>query len=305
MGFIACARTMSNPEFHQLYRLNFEAKALLLRLHFEAKSGHVGSALSCAEILSFIRFHCWQPHDTLVLSKGHAASALYSVLAVAGDVSETDLMAQYYKDGTHFSAHPPPNKLPGIPFATGSLGHGASLATGLALGARLRAHEGETLPTVFCVLSDGELNEGSTWEAFAFAAHHKLSNLTFFLDHNKLQGFGRTDEVLNMEPLTSKLLAFGLSVTSAKGHNFSSLDQGYQEVTVAADRDAKPSLVIAETIKGRGLPKIADTVDCHYLPMTAEMYEQVLNFCEAETNQLLSEETKEGEPCEWNSRERS
>lgn len=297
--------SMSNPAFHQLYRSSFDAKALLLRLHFEAKSGHVGSALSCAELLSFIRFHCWEPLDTLVLSKGHAATALYSVLAVAGDVSQADLLDQYYKDGTLFSAHPPPNKIPGIPFATGSLGHGASLAAGLALGARLKAEGMDSAPSVFCVLSDGELNEGSTWEAFAFAAHHKLSNVVFFIDRNKLQGFGRTNDVLNMEPLAEKLLAFGLSVTSVDGHDFSSLNKGYEEVTAAAARNKTPSLVIAETIKGRGLPEIADTVDCHYLPMTAKMYEHVLSFCEAETNLLLSDEVTEKGICEWNSRERS
>jgi transketolase len=268
-----------------LYRANFASKSLLLGLHYQAKSGHVGSSLSCAEILTFIRFHCWSEDSTLVLSKGHAASALYSVLATAGDISEVALRQGYYQDGSLFSAHPPPNKLPNIPFATGSLGHGPGVCNGLALGARLKASPRERPATVFCVLSDGELNEGSVWESFAFAAHHKLDNLVFFIDHNKLQGFGRTSEVFNMEPLASKLEAFGLTVRQADGHNFRSLSTAYNEATEA---HAGPVAIVGHTTKGRGLPELEGTVDCHYRPMSPTMFEGALEFCERELVQAMS-----------------
>lgn len=280
-----------------LYKANFSAKVLLLGLHFRAKSGHVGSALSCAEILTFIRQYCWDDDSTLVLSKGHAASALYSVLATAGDIGDVDLISGYYQDGSLFSAHPPPNKLPQIPFATGSLGHGPGICNGLALGARLQSHPQHGPANVFCVLSDGELNEGSVWESFAFAAHHKLSNLIFFIDRNRLQGFGNTADVLDLEPLGDKLRSFGLSVHRADGHSFSSLIKAYEE---ARSAPLAPSVIIAETTKGRGLPEIEGTVDCHYLPMTPVIFEGALDFCERELSEFTTMEEGAEAVCESN-----
>ena len=254
-------------------------KELLLKLHFEAKSGHVGSSLSCAEILSFIKFSCCGASDAIILSKGHAASALYSVLCIAGDINSEELVNSYYRDGTLFSAHPPPNKLPSIPFATGSLGHGAGVAAGLALGTKLRGNREQR---TFCVLSDGELNEGSTWEAFAFAAHHRLSNLIFVIDQNDIQGFGRTTEVFNMAPLPDKLRSFGLAVGEADGHDFESLISSYNHTSAEARDLGVPSVVLAKTVKGRGLGDLANTVACHYLPMTKDIYEAAVAFCQNE-----------------------
>ena len=275
---------MSSPTIGKLQRTCCSVKQLLLDLHFKARSGHVGSALSCAEILTFLKFHCAASSDTIVLSKGHAASALYSVLAIAEEISVQDLTSMYYKDGTHFSAHPPPNKIPSIPFATGSLGHGPGLAAGLALGAKLRGNARER---VFCVMSDGELNEGSVWEAFAFAAHHKLSNLVFIVDKNDLQGFGRTSDVFNMAPLTDKLRSFGVVVGEADGHDFESLASSYSFAHDDARDMGAPCVILAKTMKGRGLVGLADTVDCHYLPMTTEVYEAAVQFCENELQRAL------------------
>jgi transketolase len=255
-----------------------QVRRLLLDLHFNAKSGHVGSALSCAEILTFLRFRCMRSCDTLVLSKGHAASALYSALAVAGDINEAELRLRYYKDGTVFSAHPPPNKLSRIPFATGSLGHGPGICAGLALGSRLRGHHDER---VYCVVSDGELNEGSVWEAFIFASHFKLDNLTFIIDKNGLQGFGRTTEVMNMESLEDKFRAFGLLCAEANGHDFDSLTAAYANLLAESKKIKRPAVIIANTVKGRGLPGLADTVDCHYLPMNQDTYDGVIKFCDS------------------------
>jgi len=275
---------MFAPSISQLQRRCHSVKHLLLNLHFKASSGHVGSALSCAEILTFIKFGCASETDTIVLSKGHAASALYAVLAVAEDISAQDLISMYYKDGTHFSAHPPPNKLTAIPFATGSLGHGPGLAAGLALGAKLK---GAVHERVYCVMSDGELNEGSVWEAFAFAAHHKLSNLTFIVDKNDLQGFGRTTEVFNMAPLAEKLISFGVVVVEADGHDFESLSSSYRFARDDARDMGAPSIILAKTTKGRGLPGLANTVDCHYLPMTTEVFEGAIQFCDNELHRSL------------------
>ena len=270
---------MSTPHIKELRERCFSVKQLLLNLHFNARSGHVGSALSCAEILTFLKFHCCSQDDSLVLSKGHAASALYAVLSIAGEIDSQGLLADYYQDGTLFSAHPPPNKLPHIPFATGSLGHGAGIAAGIALGLKLKESYASR---VFCVLSDGELNEGSVWEAFAFAVHHRLKNLVFVIDQNGLQGFGRTKDVFNMEPLIDKLRSFGLAVSECDGHDFEALESSYKHTIDESSCLAVPTIIVAKTTKGRGLVNLADTVDCHYLPMTTEVYEAALDFCRSE-----------------------
>lgn len=286
-----------DPLLISLQRQNFAVKNLLLNLHYRAKSGHVGSALSCAELLTFVRFYCWERNSKLVLSKGHAASALYSVLATAGDISEFQLTQGYYRDGTLFSAHPPPNKLTNIPFATGSLGHGPGICNGLALGAKIK---GSKEHTIFCVLSDGELNEGSVWEAFAFAAHNDLNNLVYLIDRNRLQGFGTTSEVLDLEPLGDKLRSFGIYLATANGHDFNSLIDAYE--LIKGERRG-PSAILADTIKGRGLPGLENTVDSHYLPMTPEVFEGALEFCERElTSQLSNGEARKS--CELNSLEK-
>jgi transketolase len=275
---------MSDETLKLLAKNCYLAKKTLLNLHHSANSGHVGSALSCCEILTFVRFYCKKTGDEIILSKGHAASALYSTLAVAQDIKLEDLVSGYYKDGTLFSAHPPPNKLSGIKFATGSLGHGPGIACGLALAEKLKNDKHNT----FCIVSDGELNEGSVWEAFAFASHHNLNNLFFFVDRNKLQGFGRTSDVLQMEPLADKLQSFGCNVINCDGHSFASLIDTYEKSLVSAAQNNKPTVIIADTTKGRGLKNLENTVDCHYLPMTDEVYKNAIDYCEHEYSKRTS-----------------
>lgn len=239
-----------------------------LKMYFQAGAGHVGAALSCAEILTFLRFHWMKPEDEFLLSKGHAAAALYSVLAESHQIEE-ETLATFYQDGTWLAAHPSPHSVPGIRFATGSLGHGLSLCAGLALANQLAKKPGD----VFCVSSDGELNEGSVWEALLFASHHKLHNLKLLVDRNQIQGFGRTEEVMKLEPLSDKLAAFGWSVIEADGHCFESLDQAKRQ-TEHLPQD-KPIAIVCHTTKGK-LMDIENTVDCHYLPMTPESYNQTV-----------------------------
>ncbi|HTE09434.1 MAG TPA: transketolase, partial [Chitinophagaceae bacterium] len=238
----------------------------LIRMYKTANAGHVGSSLSCLEMIVFIRFYLMQPADEFILSKGHAAALLYSTLAEEGAISEKDIES-FYKNGTYLPAHPPVNKIRGIPFATGSLGHGLSIAAGFALANKLKKQH----KTIFCITSDGELNEGSTWEAALFISHHCLKDIVWFIDRNYLQGFGRTEDTMKLEPLDKKLESFGFQVAIADGHDFNSLKNA-----VSLFRHERPLAVICNTIKGKDLT-LQDTVDCHYLPLTEADFKKLID----------------------------
>ncbi len=238
----------------------------VIKMYKEANAGHVGCSLSCLEIITFIKFQLMKGPDELILSKGHAAALLYSVLAEDGILSEKEIET-FYKNGTYLSAHPPVNKIKGVPFATGSLGHGLSLAAGFGLANNLKKQD----KNIFCITSDGELNEGSTWEAALFISHHNLKNIFWFIDRNYIQGFGRTEDTLKLDPLDKKLESFGFQVITAEGHNFSSLEKSFSEFN-----GQKPLALICNTIKGKDL-RLQDTVDCHYLPLTDEEFIELIN----------------------------
>ena len=246
-----------------------------------ANAGHIGCSLSCAEILTFLKFSEMAPDDLLVLSKGHAAAALYSMLAEAGDLTEEDI-ATFYRDGTKLAAHPPPKGIPQIPFATGSLGHGLSLGVGLAMGAKLLKKTQRT----FVVTSDGELNEGSIWEAAMFATQHQLTNLVWLIDRNRIQGFGRTEDVMQLEPLAAKLSAFGWLASEVNGHDFESLHSGLETLALGP-ASSKPRVLVCNTIKGHSVTRLQDTVDCHYLPMRNNDYEEAVRDVTTHARQLL------------------
>jgi transketolase len=250
----------------------YSVKKRFLAMYKKAHAGHVGCSLSCAEILVFLKFAWMQDDDTFILSKGHAAAALYSLLAEANVLTSSQIDS-FYEEGTQLPALPPFNAIKEIPFATGSLGHGLSLCAGMVLGATLNRRERR----FFCVTSDGELNEGSVWEAALFIAHRKLTNVIWLIDRNRIQGIGRTEEVMALEPLDAKLRAFGFQVVSADGHDFASLLAARDEcMRVLGTRDT-PVAIIANTIKGHGIRCMQDTVDSHYLPMDDAQYEQVLD----------------------------
>jgi transketolase len=250
----------------------FSVKKRFLAMYKKAHAGHIGSSLSCAEILVFLKFAWMRDSDTFVLSKGQAAAALYSLLAEANVLSPSQIDS-FYEEGTQFPAHPSFDVIKEIPFATGSLGHGLSLCAGMALGATLNRHDRR----FFCLTSDGELNEGSVWEAALFIAHHKLTNVVWLIDRNGIQGIGRTEEVMALEPLDAKLRAFGFHVVAASGHDFASLLAARDESTrILAGQDV-PVVILAETIKGHGIRIMQDTVDSHYLPLDDAQYEQALD----------------------------
>jgi transketolase len=250
----------------------FSIKKRFLAMYKKANAGHVGSSLSCAEILVFVKFAWMRDEDTLILSKGHAVAALYSLLAEL-DLLTADQIDSFYVDGTLLPALPPFNAIEEIPLATGSLGHGLSVSAGMALGATLNRRDRR----LFCVTSDGELDEGSVWEAALFIAHRKLTNVVWVIDRNGLQALGRTEEVLALEPLDAKLRAFGFHVVTADGHDFVSLLAARRECEHVLQTCEAPVVIIAKTIKGNGIGTMQGTVDSHYLPMSDAEYEQAFD----------------------------
>lgn len=247
-------------------------KKRFLAMYKKANAGHIGSSLSCTELLVFLRFAWMHEGDRFVLSKGHAAGALYSVLAEEGRLSAEDVDT-FYAEGTHLSALPPFGAIEEIPFATGSLGYGLSICAGMALGAKFKGEP----KRFFCVTSDGELNEGSVWEAALFIAHHRLKNVIWLIDRNNIQAIGRTEDVLGLEPLSDKLTAFGFRVISVNGHDFNALLAARDACDSLRKEGNQPVVLIADTVKGHGISFMEGTVDCHYLPLDDAQYEQAVS----------------------------
>ena len=242
-----------------------------------ANVGHIGSALSIADILAALYGGVLSlpndraQRDRVVLSKGHAALALYAALELAGLVP-SGTTATYCVDGTQLGVHPE-RDLDGVDFCTGSLGHGLPIAVGAALAARLQ----ESTRRVFAVLSDAELNEGSVWEAVMFAAHHGLSNLVVILDLNGQQAMGYTRDVLDLGAPAQRWRAFGWDVDELDGHDTSTLQTTIRNLDFAV---GAPHVIIAHTTFGKGVSFMQNTIDWHYLPMTDEQYVQALSEIE-------------------------
>ncbi len=243
-----------------------------LKLYKEANAGHIGTSLSCLDILVYLYFKFMESNDRFILSKGHAALGFYVVLAKKGLI-DPELLNKFYINGTSLAAHPPCNKfLKAIPFGTGSLGHGLSLAAGFALSDRFK----RTDRRVFCLLSDGDCNEGSTWEAALFAAQQNLKNLYVIIDNNQLQGFGRTSDIINLDPLAEKWISFNFDVvTASNGNDFNSIDSAFKIISKKAS--SKPKCIIARTTKGHGVSFMENRMEWHYLPLTEELYLKALS----------------------------
>ena len=243
-----------------------DAKLRLLQMHYESGVGHIGGNLSALDTLMCLYHRVMRAEDSFVLSKGHSAGALYVALWSLGRLTNEDLR-MFHKDGTRLSGHPPAKGIDDVLFATGSLGHGLSLAAGMALGKRLKGQPGR----VYCLTSDGEWDEGSTWEALVFACQQRLSNLTFVIDANGLQGFGTTQEVADLSPMGDKLVSFGLAPLDVNGHDLAELTDALR--TYNAER---PHAIIAHTRKGCGVSFMEDRMEWHYLPMTEAQYRQAV-----------------------------
>jgi transketolase len=256
---------------HQLKQIRQDCLRDLLALYYRANAGHIGASLSCLDLLIFLYFNYLEKDDRFVLSKGHAALALYVVLAQKGLIDKK-ILESYYLNGTLLAAHPPCNrKLDGIHFGTGSLGHGLSLATGFAFSNRFTHKNNKAC----CVLSEGDCDEGSTWEAALFAGHYKLNNLVVIIDNNHLQGFGKTEDVLNLEPLSEKWKSFNFEVVVAEnGNDFQSIASAFENLKQTDP--GKPKCIIAQTTKGSGVSYMENKLEWHYLPMGLSQYEQAL-----------------------------
>ena len=235
-----------------------------LNMVHRARASHIGSCLSIADILAVLygqvmrlrpQEPLWTNRDRFILSKGHAAAAVYATLANIGIIPRIDLET-YGSDGSLYMTHIS-HKIVGVEFSSGSLGHGLPFGVGKAMAAKRRGLNWRT----FVLLSDGEMDEGSNWEALMFAAHHCLDNLTAVIDYNKLQSLTTISQTLGLEPLVDKLTAFGWSVREVDGHNHFELGKNLNE---APWINGRPSLLIAHTIKGKGVSFMENKVEWHY-----------------------------------------
>jgi transketolase len=251
--------------FQDLHRVAREVRFRTVRTSHLSGTPHLGSCLSCVDLLVYLYWRVLKvdpanprdaERDRFILSKGHAAPVLFQVLAERGFFPVEDL-EDYGKDGSVFGEHPPaPKYLPGIEAATGSLGHGLPMGLGMALAARIRGARYRT----YVVLSDGECNEGSVWEAALMSAAQKVSSLTVFVDYNKWQATGRSNEVLGLAPLAAKWAAFGWCVHDIDGHDFAAIEAAVASV----DELGRPKVIIANTVKGKGVSFMEDDNNWHY-----------------------------------------
>jgi len=271
---------------------NLKKVAVNIRKHIvtmAARAGvsHSGSALSAVEIVTALYFRImninpkkpdWPGRDRFILSKGHAGAALYSVLAERGFFPRSSLKT-FCLDKSSFPTHPVFSRISGVPgveATTGSLGHGLAMGIGMALAAK---HD-KGSNRIYVMVSDGECDEGSTWEGFLYAGVKKLDNLTVFIDYNKIQSFGRTADVLDIEPLKDKLRSFRWQVQEIDGHNF---EQIIKAVEAANNNHGKPNCIIAHTIKGKGISYMEDKLEWHYRSPDKELLKQALK--ELDNNQ--------------------
>lgn len=264
-------------------RLRKELRMKIVKLASRTPTAHphIGSCMSCIDILIQTLIFEMKPQDKFILSKGHASLALYVVLNYLGKISEKELEKTYFEEGTQFGIHTPGTLPKDIPLATGSLGHGLSFAAGLAKAFKLLkatnstyAVESGPLRRVFCLMSDGECNEGAVWEAAQFSSRHKLNNLVCLIDKNGLQAFARTKDVLGDAASEEKWEAFGFNVVSCDGHSLNDLKKAFSKINNM--KNGKPGMIICKTVRGKGIKAIEGKVVSNYTAMVGEMYNQAL-----------------------------
>jgi transketolase len=268
----------------ELSQLATRIRLHAVRMTHRAKSSHVGSSLSMAELLAVLygsgilrlapQTIDDPDRDRLILSKGHGCAGLYAVLAECGYFPPAWLES-FYVDGARLAGHATSDGIPGVEVSTGSLGHGLPIACGLALAGK---RDGRPY-RVFTILSDGECDEGSTWEAALFAPHHRLDNLVAIVDYNKIQSLGHVNQVLDLEPLGAKWAAARWAVREIDGHD---LDQIQQALSQVPFEPGKPSCLIAHTVKGKGVSFMEDKLLWHYRSPQGEEYESAIRELEAQ-----------------------
>lgn len=257
-----------------LKKLSSKIRYEIIEMCHKSKSAHLASSLSCVDILVVLLWRIlrikksktkiFMDKDKMIVSKGHAAMAIYSSLSERGFFSKK-ILRTYNKDGGILAEHPPANILNGIDVATGSLGHGLPVSAGYALGCKVKKSKAK----VFVIMSDGELNEGSNWEAAMFAAANNLDNLIVIVDHNKWQATDRSNLTLGKLKLKDKWKSFGWNATEVDGHNHNKLEKAINK-----QKKNKPLVIIADTIKGKGIKVMEDDNNWHYrVPTKNEVLE--------------------------------
>lgn len=272
---------MDNITIQELEQKAKEIRKLTIQAFGSLGEGHVGGALSIVEVLTILYFRYMridpenprkEDRDRLVLSKGHAGPALYATLALRG-YFPADWLDTLNRGGTRLPSHCDMNLTPGIDMTTGSLGQGISAAIGLTLGNRLNGID----RTVYLIIGDGESDEGQIWEGAMAAAHYSLSNMIAFTDYNKMQIGGYTDEIMSLGDLDAKWKAFGWFTQHCDGHSFKELAQA---IDAAHQEKERPSMIILDTIKGKGASFAEGDFTNHYMPVSKEQMEEALELLE-------------------------
>ena len=278
---------MDSSEKKQLFLAANRVRQHIIEGTFNAKSGHPGGSLSAADVITYLYMKemkvdpdnpKWEDRDRFVLSKGHAAPALYGALAVRGFFPE-DEIKNLRKPSSFLQGHPDMKGVPGVDMSTGSLGQGVSCAVGMALAGKVAGKDYR----VYSVLGDGEIQEGQVWEAAMFAAHKKLSNLTIFIDNNNLQIDGTMEEVNSPYPIPEKFQAFGWNTVEIDGHDFDQIEDAIAQAKSVKD---KPTAVIMHTVKGKGVSFMENQVGWHGVAPNAEQYENAMNELKAQYDAL-------------------
>ena len=255
----------------KLKEISKKIRKHILKMIYDSQSSHIGAALSIVDILVILYFHTMNVdsknykdvlRDKFVLSKAHASSALYATL-VEKEIIPLDYLEKYCVDDGILPGHLDSTFVPGIEFSAGSLGHGLSVAVGMAIANLQLPHSGR----IFTLVGDGECNEGSIWEAIMLASHLKLSNLTAIVDYNKFQSFGMTNDVINQESIVDRWKSFGWDVFEVNGHNFLELIDAFNEP------QSKPKVIIAHTVKGKGVSFMENKFEWHYKSPNQEQYD--------------------------------
>jgi len=258
-----------------LEQISKEIRKSILKMNAKSNASHSGTALSCVDILTVLYFEIMnidpknpqmENRDKFILSKGHGSSALYATLSQRGYFDKS-LLYGFYLDSGFLPGHLDKEAVCGVEVSSGSLGHGLSIGLGMAISAKFD----ELNNNIYVMCGDGELNEGSIWEAVMFAAQKNLDNLTLIVDYNKLQGYGKTNEVINLEPLHKKFEAFNWEVVQINGHDFLEIEKGL------SIKSNKPKVIIAHTIKGKGVSYMENEFVWHYKAPNKEQLEQALN----------------------------
>ena len=268
---------MKKSNTSKLINISDSIRKKIIEISYKKKAHHIGSCLSCVEIMTVLFFQIMKfskkkikQNDFFILSKGHAALIYYLVLVQKNFFSEKYLLKNFLSNNGTLGGHPDRNKKLGIDYCSGSLGHGISVGCGVAYSNLKEKKRNK----VFVLIGDGECNEGMVWESFLFAGHHKLHNLFVVIDYNKLQGFGSTNNILNLSSLKKKVKSFNWNVYEADGHNIKDLISKSNKLILKKN---KPNLIIANTIKGKGISFMENKFESHYQVLNKKEFFLSLN----------------------------